>query len=335
LVDAGNIWQFKRLDGLWGRKFNGPSVNVLARKIKGWVLMMAKRSLVLLIMGLMSYAAAASPRSRLIEVAPHVHLRILEEGRASARPTLVLIPGWRLTANIWSRQIESFGRDRRVIAIDPRSQGESTKTDEGDTPEQRARDYHVLLNSVHAGTMVLVGWSQGVQDVAAYVDQFGTDGIGGIILVDSTISKGAANVPNELPFAVQQLRLLPLLSESPRDYTEGMMRAIHSKPLPDSELNRLIADALKTPTATGEAMLIADLFGKDRTGAVPKFTVPTLIVASGRSAELEQQDALAKQLPNARIVVVAEAGHAVFADQPERFESIVRDFLDHQIGESG
>jgi pimeloyl-ACP methyl ester carboxylesterase len=293
--------------------------------------MMAKQSLILmLLMGLVSFGASASPRSQLIEVAPHVQLHILEEGKASARPTLVLIPGWRLTANIWSRQIQSFSRDRRVIAIDPRSQGESTKTDEGDTPEQRARDYHALLNSVHAGAMVLVGWSQGVQDVASYIDQFGTGGIDAVVLVDSTISKGAANLPNTLPFAVQQLRLLPMLSDSPRDYTEGMMRAIHSKALSDPELNRLVDDALKTPTATAEAMLIADLFGRDRTVAVPKFTVPTLIVASEHSAELAQQDALAKQLPNARIVVVANAGHAVFVDQPERFESIVREFLDHQ-----
>jgi pimeloyl-ACP methyl ester carboxylesterase len=217
-----------------------------------------------------------------------------------------------------------------VIAVDPRSQGDSTKTDEGDTPEQRARDYHVLLNSLHAGPVVLLGWSQGVQDVAAYIDQFGTPGISAVILVDSTISKGAANVPNMVPFAVQQLRLLPLLSDSPREYTEGMMRAIISKPLSDTDVNKLVAEALKTPTATGEAMLIADLFGRDRSTAFPKFTVPTLIIASERSAELAQQRDLAAQLPDARIVVVPQAAHAVFVDQPERFETVVNDFLAHR-----
>jgi pimeloyl-ACP methyl ester carboxylesterase len=286
--------------------------------------------ILVLLMSLADFAACAATRSQLIEVAPRIRLHVLEDGKVSALPTLVLIPGWRLTANIWSQQIQAFSRDRRVIAIDPRSQGDSTKTDEGDTPEQRARDYHVLLDTLHAGTVVLVGWSQGVQDVAAYIDQFGTAGVDAVILVDSTISKGAANVPNELPFAVQQLRLLPVLSDSPRDYTEGMMRAIHSKPLSDSDLDRLVTDALKTPTATGEAMLIADLFGKDRSAAIPKFMVPTLVIASENSAELAQQVDLAKQLPNGRIVVVPGAGHAVFADQPERFESAVRDFLDRR-----
>jgi non-heme chloroperoxidase len=283
-----------------------------------------------LVLSLVSFSALATPRSRMIEVAPHVQLHVLEDGSASAQPTLVLIPGWRLTASIWTHQIEAFSKDRRVIAVDPRSQGDSTKTDEGDTPEQRARDYHVLLSSLHAGPIVLLGWSQGVQDVAAYIDQFGTQGISAVILVDSTISKGAVNVPNMVPFAVQQLRLLPLLSDSPREYTEGMMRAIISKPLSDTALNKLVSEALKTPTATGEAMLIADLFGRDRSTALPKFTVPTLIIASERSAELAQQRDLATQLPDARIVVVPQAAHAVFVDQPERFETLVSDFLAHR-----
>jgi hypothetical protein len=45
---------------------------------------------------------------------------MLEAGVPSVRPTLVLIPGWRLTASIWSHQIETFGKERRVLAIDDR-----------------------------------------------------------------------------------------------------------------------------------------------------------------------------------------------------------------------
>jgi non-heme chloroperoxidase len=119
------------------------------------------------------------------------------------------------------------------------------------------------------------------------------------------------------------------VSDSPRDYTEGMMRAIHLNPLSASDLDRLVNEAVKTPNATAEAMLIADLFGRDRSVAIPKFTVPTLVIASARSAELAQQVDLAKQLPDARMSVVENAGHALFVDQPDRFESVVREFLDH------
>lgn len=271
--------------------------------------------------------ADATPRSRMFEVARGVQIHFLEDGNPSRQPTLVFIPGWRCTASIWSHQLQAFSREQRVIAIDPRSQGNSTKTDEGDTPEQRARDYRLLLTSLHLEPVILVGWSQGVQDVAAYVDQYGTNGVKAVVLVDSTISGGASNIPVTLQFAVRQLQLLALFADSPREYTEGMIRAIISKPLSEAALNDLVSGALETPTATAEAMLVADLFGKDRTSAIGKFRVPTLVIASARSEELAEQRELASKLPQGRIEVVDQSAHAVFIDQPERFEAILRDFV--------
>jgi len=288
---------------------------------------MVRATLIAALCTLIAGNANAAPRSRMFEVAPGVQIHFLEDGNLSARPTLFLIPGWRYTASIWSRQLKVFGRERHVIAVDPRSQGDSTKTDEGDTPEQRARDYRVLLTSLQLESVVLVGWSQGVQDVAAYVDQYGTNRVQAIVLVDSTISGGASKIPLTLQSAVRQLRLLAMFADSPREYTEGMMRAIISKPQSEVALNDLVDAALKTPTATAEAMLVADLFGKDRTSAINKFRLPTLVIASARSEELAAQRELAGKLPQGRIEVVDQAAHAVFIDQPDRFEAILRDFL--------
>jgi hypothetical protein len=33
--------------------------------------------------------------------------------------------------------------------------------------------------------MVMVTWPPGVQDAAAYVDQFGTEGLEGVVLIDA------------------------------------------------------------------------------------------------------------------------------------------------------
>src|SRR5436853_2125056 len=47
--------------------------------------------------------------------------------------------GWNAGAGIWRQQVNAFSKTHRVIAIDPRSQGESTKTTTGNTPKTRAR----------------------------------------------------------------------------------------------------------------------------------------------------------------------------------------------------
>jgi non-heme chloroperoxidase len=271
-------------------------------------------------------ARSGAPPDRFVTVAPGVKIRVIEAGPPAGgeRPTLVLIPGWRLTAAVWQEQIARFSKTRRVISIDPRSQGASTKTAEGDTPEQRARDLHLILQTLCAGPIVLVGWSQGVQDVAAYVDQFGVSGVTRIVLVDSTVSAGAATPPAA---TAQQLKQIAQFSRYPREATEGMFKAIIRRPLPKADIDRLVAEALKTPTAIGAAMLTDDLLGPDRTAALAKFTAPTLVIASATSPELDGQKAMAARLPHARFEAVADAAHAVFIDQPERFDALLEGFL--------
>jgi microsomal epoxide hydrolase len=284
-------------------------------------------ALALGIMGLSVAQAASGPRDLFVDASPHVQIHVRVAGAASSKHPLVLIPGWRLTTAIWKQQVTTFSRDREVIVVDPRSQGDSTKTNDGDTPEQRARDLDAVLRQLKVGSIVLVGWSQGVQDVAAYVEQFGTRSLGGIVLVDSTVSHGAAAISQSPGFAAQQLGLFALYADDPQNYTRGMMRAIIKHPLPQPQFDALVADALKTPTAIGEAMLVADLFGIDRSPALAKFDRPTLVIASASSQELDAQKAMASSLPQGRFEIMQDAGHAVFVDQPERFDRLLAAFL--------
>jgi microsomal epoxide hydrolase len=271
--------------------------------------------------------AATPRRDVMIDVAPDVRIHAIEAGSNRDRPALVLIPGWRLTASIWNEQIDTFAKDRHVIAIDPRSQGQSTKTAEGDTPEQRARDLGKVLDHFSLEGIVLVGWSQGVQDVAAYVNQFGTGRLKGIVLVDSTVSPGAAEITRHPQAASQELGLLSIYAEDPRAYTQGMMRAIIKRALSAEAFDRLVTQALQTPTAIGIAMLASDLFGVDRTPALGKFDRPTLVIASAASEELDAQKAMAAKLPQGHFEVIEKAAHAVFIDQPEQFDALVGQFM--------
>jgi hypothetical protein len=50
---------------------------------------------------------------------------------------------------------------------------------------------------------------------------------------------------------------------------------------------------MKTPADVGVAMLIADMFGTNRTPALKKIDCPTLIIASAKSDELARQQAAA------------------------------------------
>lgn len=269
--------------------------------------------------------ALSQAADRSISVAPGVLIHVVEVGSKDAQ-SVVFIPGWRLTTHIFAQQIEALAPRYRVIVLDPRSQGESTKTEEGDTPEQRARDLHQVLEVLKVQQPLLVGWSQGVQDVAAYVAQFDSTDFKGLVLVDSTVSGGAHRIEHEQQASALQLERLWQYAHHPEAASEAMMKAIIQTPQSDAQLKERVLDALKTPTAIGAAMLLDDLWGPDRTGALEKIRVPTLIIASSRSNELEGQRAMARRIAGARFEVL-NAGHAVFVDQPERFDALIEKFL--------
>ena len=95
--------------------------------------------------------------SRVMEVADGVSLRVIEAGKPGGGPTLVFIPGWSTSADVWHHQIDTFAKTNQVIAFDPRSEGESTKTTSGNTPEIRAQDLHTLLERLGVRRPMLIG----------------------------------------------------------------------------------------------------------------------------------------------------------------------------------
>jgi len=271
-------------------------------------------------------AKSNSGSSRMVEVAEGVSVRVIEAGKPGAQPTLVFIPGWSTGADIWRQQIDRFVPTYRVIAFDPRSQGESTKTTNGNTPEMRARDLHALLERLGVQRPLLIGWSQGVQDVAAYIERYGSKDLAGIVLGDAAISDGADGMAARAQETAAQFKMFAVYQAHQEEYLHGMMQAIISKPQSDGAIDQLVRTGMKTPPDIGVAMLIADMFGVNRTPAFEKIDCPTLIIASAKSGELARQQAAANQIPLARFEKIEDTAHAAFLDQPDRFNELLASF---------
>lgn len=263
----------------------------------------------------------------MVQVANGLSLRVIEAGKPDNKLALIFIPGWSTGADIWKHQIETFAKTHRIISFDPRSQGESRKMTSGNTPETRAQDLHALLERLGVQHPVLIGWSQGVQDLAAYVDRYGTKELARIVLVDAAVSDGAAGMATRSQETAEQFKMFAVYQAHQQEYLAGMMRAIISKPQSDDAIKGLVNTGMKTPPDIGVGMLVADMFGVDRTSALKKIDCPTLIIASSKSGELSRQQAAANQIPRARFEKIDDAAHAVFIDQPERFNELLESFV--------
>jgi non-heme chloroperoxidase len=235
-------------------------------------------------------------------------------------PTILFIPGWTMPAWIWEKQIAYFSKDFRVVAMDPRAQGESSQTHEGLYPAVRARDIKAVVDKLHMAPVVLVGWSMGVTEIAAYLDQFGSTDLLGVVLVDGY---AGGTDPAKAP---QSLGVLKSTLEDRQNFGGQFFRKVcFKKPQSDEYINRVIQASAITPTDAAVALLVG-MYGTDYSPALVKNTRPTLICAAKSLFAAEMED-LRKRIPSARYEMFDDAGHALFVDDADKFNALLEDFL--------
>lgn len=100
--------------------------------------------------------------------------------------TLLLIPGWTMSTAVFENQLRFFAESAEVrcLTYDPRAHGKSSKTTDGHHYEQHGRDLQQLIERLDLNHIVLCGWSYGVMDMLAYIDQFGSARLAGVIMLD-------------------------------------------------------------------------------------------------------------------------------------------------------
>jgi len=96
---------------------------------------------------------------------------------------------------------------------------------------------------------------------------------------------------------------------------------------PQSEgyFQRLTQAALATPTNSAIALILA-YFATDLRPALAKIDKPTLIVVA-RSPWLPFYEDLHKRIAGSEFAVMDNVGHALFVDDPERFNALMEEFL--------
>jgi non-heme chloroperoxidase len=245
----------------------------------------------------------------------------VEDGTNSL--AIVFVPGWTMPADIWEYQIRYFSRRHRVVAMEPRSYGLSSQATEGNYPEAHARDVRAVLDRLQLRPAVLVGWSLGVDDVLAYIDQFGTDGVPALVLVDELLV-----FQRDSDFMKGYFDLSWNLQEDRPATTAKFVREMYKKPQTEEYLQRISTEAMHTPTNTAIALLDAWV-ARDRAPMLAKVDKPTLIVASSYGGDLgrKSQKDMQGRIRGSRFEFFEDASHALFVDDADRFNALLDDFF--------
>jgi microsomal epoxide hydrolase len=264
------------------------------------------------------FAQTSPAKSNFFKASDGTRIHYVEAGSGRA---IVFIPGWTMPAWIWQKQIDALSNQYHVIAVHPRSQGESDKPTYGHLPENRARDYKELVDHLALKQPALVGWSMGCGELLKYVELFGTANVGAVVLVDGFVAdKPSPEMFSGLAGWMNQLQ------QDRAKHADLFVRHMYSKPQPEDYLKRVIDASMQVPADTA-VVLIYNSHGINHWFiAFAKLDRPLMFAYQPDNQQ--SADFLKSKLGDkVRLERFEGDGHALFVDDPDKFNRVLDEFM--------
>lgn len=257
-----------------------------------------------------------------------VRLHYVEAGKGDR--TLVFVPGWMMPAAVFDAQISELSKRHRVIAFDPRSQGKSEVFNGPHSPELRSKDLHELLQKVKAEKPILAGWSLGVMEVLDYLARYNPSNLGGLVLIDNSIGEGRSPSSTSSKPPSKPSPPLPSPEPNPEDraaYLKRFTLGLTKKPMSQGMFDSIFSSARRVPYQAATELIHKPYPREYWRDTLLAQKVPILYAIRPR---FEEQGRLlcAKRPAQAQMEVFLEAGHALFIDEPARFNRLVGAFAE-------
>ncbi len=257
-------------------------------------------------------------------------VQIYYELAGTGTRTLVLIHGYGAQSAVWRRHVATLKDQYRVLTLDLRGHGKSSKPHSGYTLEAFADDIHAVLTSLKITDPIMVGWSLGGHIAQLYATRY-PDMLSKLVLVCTSpcfvIRKGYPfGVPSEtFQNAADQIRTAP----------EAHFKALASVNCNDSmdNTNKMRFVAMLKQNDPEVLALINEYFAHKAPPLLDnlsKITVPTLVIVGGLDTGVPPGASfyMHTHLPNATLSVFPSAGHSLPVSHREKFTTIIKQYAE-------
>jgi len=253
---------------------------------------------------------------------------------------LVMIHGWSQTADQFRYQFNAFAAHARVVTYDQRGHGLSERPDHGYRIHRLAMDLREFLESLDMGNAILLGHSMGCSVIWAYLELFGESRLAKLILVDEPpcLTINPAWNDREIAEAGALFRAEAvtdlcnsLADEGPIGAVSDTLMTSMLTPGCSSDLRTWMMECNRKMPRSLAAALMRQHAPIDWRDVIRRIRLPSLVV--GAEASLAPASSIrwtAEQIPGAILEIFGanEGGsHFMFAENPEKFNRMVLDFL--------
>ena len=256
-------------------------------------------------------------------------VRIYYEEHGAGRP-LLLAYGIGGNAQMWEPNVEALARHCRLVLWEPRGHARS------ESPEDPARvtfshwvlDLRDLLDHLGLAQAVVGGLSLG-GGIATRFTLAHPERVRALVVVDSS---SAAGLPLSVDNLVMRARSIKVTLEGGMDAMAEF--AIASNPNVagrlklDPSARQEIFDYYRLLTPVGYANSLRALLQMDYiTDRLAEIAAPALLVCGDEDPSLGPMRVMEQKMKDSRFVLLSPAGHFANRDQPEAFNTAVREFL--------
>lgn len=242
-------------------------------------------------------------------------------------PPVILIHGFPLCRAMWRAQVEALVRaGYRVITPDLRGFGESEATPAGYDMQQLADDTAALMDHLGIKSAVVGGMSMGGYVLHALLDRRLEKVSAAIFIVTRSVddTPEGKDVRTELARAAEE--------GHPEAPAEAFGPILFAGPTYEKDPG-LVQTVRSWMLNTAPEALAGALIGmRDRKNYLPelsRFDRPALVIGAEFDSCIppSHAEATARGLPNARLVIIPEAGHMVNMEKPATFNDALLGFL--------
>ena len=157
-------------------------------------------------------------------------------------------------------------------------------------------------------------------ELVKYAEQFGSDNVGGFVLVDGLV----ADKPNPEMFMGLSGWMNQLQADRAKQ-ADGFVRSMYKKPQTEEYLKRVIDTSMQVPADTAVVLIYNGLVITDTSKGLARMNRPILFAYE--KATQPTADLLKSKFGDKVQLERFEDGHALFVDDPEKFNGVLEAFV--------
>ena len=241
-------------------------------------------------------------------------------------PAVLLGHSFLCSGAMWAPQVAALARDYRVINMDLRGHGRSGPAHRPFTIDDMVGDAVGLLEHLGLDQAVWAGLSIGGM-IALNAALAHPDRVRGLILVDTTAD--AESVASRIKYSVMSAGVGLI---GPRPFLPTILKLMFGETSRRSKPDLVAAwrDRFANVDVPSMRQCIAALNRRpDILGRLSQITAPATVIVGAEDSALPpiHSERIARALPAAALVTIANAGHLSSLEQPEAVTEAMADFL--------